>query len=87
MPITLPYLVFLFSTGAFVMRGAGCTVNDMWDVDFDKHVERTKDRPLAAGTVTMPQATALLGAQLTAGLGVLLSLPHTLACFKVATAS
>jgi UbiA prenyltransferase family len=31
-----------FATGAFVMRGAGCTINDLWDKDFDKHVERTK---------------------------------------------
>ncbi|EJD54066.1 4-hydroxybenzoate polyprenyl transferase [Auricularia subglabra TFB-10046 SS5] len=64
----------LFATGALVMRGAGCTINDMWDRKLDKHVDRTKNRPLARGDVTMPQAVAFLGAQLTAGLGVLLQL-------------
>ena len=43
------------------MRGAGCTINDMWDRDFDKHVERTKARPLAKGDVSIKQATAFLG--------------------------
>lgn len=43
------------------MRGAGCTINDMWDRDFDKHVERTKARPLVKGDVSMKEATAFLG--------------------------
>ena len=43
------------------MRGAGCTINDMWDRDFDKHVERTKTRPLAKGELSMTKATAFLG--------------------------
>lgn len=75
LPSTLPDVVLLakFAVGALIMRGAGCTVNDMWDKDFDKHVERTKNRPLASGQVTMPQATAFLAAQLSCGLGVLLS--------------
>ncbi|KZW03692.1 4-hydroxybenzoate polyprenyl transferase [Exidia glandulosa HHB12029] len=64
----------LFATGALVMRGAGCTINDMWDRSLDKHVDRTKDRPLARGDISMPQAVAFLGAQLTVGLGVLLQL-------------
>jgi 4-hydroxybenzoate polyprenyltransferase len=38
------------------MRAAGCIVNDMWDKDFDKKVERTKDRPLASDKVTFKQA-------------------------------
>lgn len=37
-------LMALFGLGAFVMRGAGCTINDMWDRDFDKNVERTQVR-------------------------------------------
>jgi 4-hydroxybenzoate polyprenyltransferase len=47
----LPDLVILskFSLGALLMRSAGCIINDMWDRDFDKHVERTKTRPLASG--------------------------------------
>lgn len=56
------------------MRGAGCTINDLWDIDIDGKVERTKMRPLAAGTITKPQAIVFLGLQLTAGLAVLLSL-------------
>jgi 4-hydroxybenzoate polyprenyltransferase len=71
----------LFTVGAFVMRGAGCTINDMWDKDFDKLVTRTKDRPLASGELTQAQAFGFLGAQLTTGLAVLVSLPHTYYCF------
>ena len=67
-------LILKLGLGAFVMRGAGCTINDMWDRDFDKHVERTRNRPLASGQISIPQALAFLGGQLTCGLGVLLSL-------------
>ncbi|CAO1627937.1 unnamed protein product [Jaminaea pallidilutea] len=56
------------------MRGAGCTINDMWDSRMDRLVERTRSRPLAAGTVNYLQAWTFLGVQLTAGLGVLLQL-------------
>ncbi|GMI37676.1 hypothetical protein TeGR_g8608, partial [Tetraparma gracilis] len=76
-----------FTVGALAMRGAGCTVNDMWDVEFDKNVARTKSRPLASGELSMPQATAHLGLQLSLGLAALLSLPHTEDCFYVACAS
>jgi len=68
------WMLTKFAIGAVVMRGAGCTINDMWDKDIDKQVERTKMRPLAAGTVTQFQALTFLGLQLTAGLSVLLSL-------------
>ena len=60
--------------GAFIMRGAGCTINDMWDKDFDGQVARTRNRPIASGDITQFQALTFLGAQLTAGLGVLLTL-------------
>ena len=76
-----PYLLGLFTTGAFVMRGAGCTINDMWDKDFDKKVHRTASRPLARGDLTQNQALGFLALQLSAGLGVLISLPHTYYCF------
>ena len=46
-----PYLVGLFAAGAIIMRGAGCTINDMWDADLDKKVERTKGRPITSGTI------------------------------------
>ncbi len=49
-PDTLVLLVFV--TGVFLMRSAGCAINDYADRDIDPHVERTKDRPLAAGRIT-----------------------------------
>ena len=75
LPPTVPlFYMGLFGVGALVMRGAGCTVNDMWDVDFDKAVERTKGRPLANGDVTQFQALCFLGGQLGVGLVVLTQL-------------
>ncbi|MCO5566322.1 hypothetical protein L7F22_019999 [Adiantum nelumboides] len=47
-PSTLVWNTLLFGTGAFIMRGAGCTINDLWDRKLDAQVERTKLRPLAA---------------------------------------
>lgn len=82
-----PYLLSLFTVGAFVMRGAGCTINDLWDQDFDAKVKRTADRPLAKGDVTTPQAMGWLAIQLGVGLGVLLSLPHTYYTFCWGAAS
>eukprot|EP00522_Entomoneis_paludosa_P003695 CAMPEP_0172473294 /NCGR_PEP_ID=MMETSP1065-20121228/68781_1 /TAXON_ID=265537 /ORGANISM="Amphiprora paludosa, Strain CCMP125" /LENGTH=413 /DNA_ID=CAMNT_0013231465 /DNA_START=407 /DNA_END=1648 /DNA_ORIENTATION=- len=88
-PGTLPdvSLLALFGLGALTMRGAGCTINDMWDRDVDRAVARTQTRPLAAGDVTMHQAWAFLALQLTTGLGVLVSLPHTWYCFQWGAAS
>jgi 4-hydroxybenzoate polyprenyltransferase len=80
-------LLALLATGALVMRGAGCTINDMWDADLDRHVARTMDRPLASGQVSMYQATAFLGVQLLAGCTVLVSLPHASTCFYWGCAS
>jgi 4-hydroxybenzoate polyprenyltransferase len=78
-PIVMPQQVVLtsalFLAGAFVMRGAGCTVNDLWDRNLDPHVERTKFRPLARGAVTPFRAITFLGAQLLVGLGILLQFP------------
>ncbi|GAA5929547.1 hypothetical protein JCM10213_006402 [Rhodosporidiobolus nylandii] len=64
----------LFGTGAIVMRGAGCTINDLWDQDIDKKVDRTKLRPLASGEVKPIQALTFLGGQLSLGLAVLTQL-------------
>lgn len=57
------------------MRGAGCTVNDLWDRNLDPLVERTKFRPIARGAITPPKAIVFLGAQLLGGLGILLQFP------------
>lgn len=53
-------LVIIFSLGVFIMRSAGCIMNDIADKDFDPHVERTKTRPLAAKDITLKEAYALL---------------------------
>lgn len=64
-------LLLLFLAGAVVTRSAGCIVNDMADREFDKHVERTKNRPLASGEISMQQAFVLLAALCLLALGVL----------------
>lgn len=64
----------LFATGALIMRGAGCTINDLWDKDIDAKVERTRTRPLASGEVTQFDAIVFLSGQLSLGLLVLLQL-------------
>src|SRR3954447_18143853 len=45
----LPEIIAIFIVGTFLMRSAGCAVNDFADRGFDAHVERTRRRPLAAG--------------------------------------
>lgn len=67
-------LLALLGAGSVVMRGAGCTVNDLWDRDVDRRVARTTGRPLASGELSARQGVAFLGVQLAAGLGVLLCL-------------
>jgi 4-hydroxybenzoate polyprenyltransferase len=67
----LPLNIVLFFVGAFVMRGAGCTWNDITDRDLDAMVERTRSRPIPAGQVSVPQALLFLVAQALIGLAVL----------------
>src|SRR3954469_15656591 len=57
-----PYV--LFGLGAVLMRGAGCTLNDIADRDFDRLVARTATRPLAAREITVLQAVVFMGLQL-----------------------
>jgi 4-hydroxybenzoate polyprenyltransferase len=68
----LPLVIGLFFIGAFVMRGAGCTWNDITDRDLDARVERTRSRPIPAGQVSVAQAFAFLVVQALIGLLVLL---------------
>ncbi|MBS0528477.1 MAG: 4-hydroxybenzoate octaprenyltransferase [Proteobacteria bacterium] len=77
----LPLIVVLFFVGAFAMRGAGCTWNDITDRDLDGRVERTRSRPIPAGQVTVTQAAVFLAVQALAGLVVLLQFNR----FAVAT--
>ncbi|MPZ58237.1 MAG: 4-hydroxybenzoate octaprenyltransferase [Rhizobiales bacterium] len=67
-----PWHVLLFFIGAFAMRGAGCTWNDLVDRDIDGQVERTRSRPIPSGQVTVPQAVAFMVLQTLVGLVVLL---------------
>lgn len=68
----LPAWIALYFVGAFAMRGAGCTWNDITDRDLDAKVERTRSRPIPAGQVGVKQALAFLVAQALIGLMVLL---------------
>ncbi|EME44595.1 hypothetical protein DOTSEDRAFT_112674, partial [Dothistroma septosporum NZE10] len=74
-PATVAYTTCLFATGACIMRGAGCTVNDLWDRNLDPHVSRTRLRPIARGALTVRQAIPYLGVQLLSGLALLLQFP------------
>ena len=67
-------LAALFLAGAFVMRGAGCTLNDIVDRDFDARVARTASRPIPSGQVSVAQAFAFAGLLSLAGLAVLVQL-------------
>ena len=65
-------LLWIFILGTVLMRSAGCVINDYADSDFDAHVERTKDRPLATGQVSRKEALLLAGGlTVTAGLMIL----------------
>src|SRR5215469_8953100 len=77
----LPLDIALFFVGAFVMRGAGCTWNDITDRDLDAKVERTRSRPIPAGQVSVKQALVFMVAQALIGLAVLLQFNR----FAVAT--
>ncbi|KIW05376.1 4-hydroxybenzoate polyprenyl transferase [Verruconis gallopava] len=68
--------IAIFATGALVMRGAGCTINDLWDRNLDPHVARTRLRPIARGAVSPRNALFFTAGQLMVGLAVLLQLPQ-----------
>jgi 4-hydroxybenzoate polyprenyltransferase len=65
--------IALFFIGAFAMRGAGCTWNDIVDRDLDGSVERTRSRPIPSGQVTVKQAFGFLLLQALVGFAVLIS--------------
>ena len=75
-----PWHALFFFIGAFAMRGAGCTWNDLVDRDLDAKVERTRSRPIPSGQVTPRQALIFLVLQALIGLAVLLQFnPFTIA--------
>lgn len=57
------------------MRGAGCSINDLWDRNLDPRVTRTRFRPIARGALSSEKAMVFTGFQLLAGLGILLQFP------------
>ena len=67
-----PWLLLLFAMGAALMRGAGCTLNDLADRDFDARVARTAGRPIPSGVVSVRQAVLFMVALCLLGLLVLL---------------
>ncbi|MBL1404369.1 MAG: 4-hydroxybenzoate octaprenyltransferase [Hyphomicrobiales bacterium] len=82
--ILLPTLL-LFIAGAFVMRGAGCTFNDIVDQNIDNKVARTRSRPLPSGRVSKRNAWIFLGLQLLAGLVILVQFNVTTQIMGVAS--
>lgn len=66
------YFAALFAIGSFIMRGAGCVMNDLADRNYDGQVARTATRPIPNGDVTPKQAAAFMGFLCLLGLGVLL---------------
>ena len=68
-----PLLLVLFALGAVAMRGAGCTLNDIADRDYDGQVARTRLRPIPSGRVSVRQAAIFMAAQLAIGAAILLS--------------
>ena len=73
-------VLFVFVSGVFLMRSAGCAINDFADRKIDPHVERTKDRPLAAGRVTASE-TLLVFASLSITAFLLVLLMNTLTIY------
>ena len=69
-----PKVLVVFLLGVVVMRSAGCVINDYADRDFDPHVERTRNRPLATKEVSSREALALLLALCLIALGLVLLL-------------
>ena len=77
--------LFYFFCGTFLMRSAGCVLNDIADRNIDRHVKRTENRPLACGEISLQYALVLLFILLFAALFILLQLPK--ACFYYALAA
>jgi len=68
------HLLIVFSLGVFVMRSAGCVINDLADINVDGKVERTKNRPLISGLMSKAQAVKLFCVLISCALGLVLTL-------------
>jgi len=81
-----PHIVLILVAGVFVMRSAGCVINDFADRKIDPHVERTSNRPLATGEVSVTEAIAIFACLCLMGLALVLFLNRLsliLACVAV----
>ncbi|MBC8513405.1 MAG: 4-hydroxybenzoate octaprenyltransferase [Candidatus Thioglobus sp.] len=65
-------ILFIFTSGVFIMRTAGCVINDFADRKIDKHIVRTQQRPLATGEISSNSALVLFGLLLLIALGLVL---------------
>lgn len=65
----------LFGLGSIIMRGAGCTINDIWDRNLDDKVIRSVERPIASGRVSVRNASLFLAGQVGLGMVILTQLP------------
>jgi 4-hydroxybenzoate polyprenyltransferase len=79
-----PFITLVFIIGVFIMRSAGCVINDYADRDLDPHVARTRTRPLAAGRVTPTEALLLFLALCLLALALVLTLNHLTLLFSLA---
>lgn len=72
-PTMIPnlYTLGLFTVGALSCRSAGCIINDFTDRDIDKHVDRTKARPLTTGELSPTQAGVFLGGLMSLNFSIL----------------
>ena len=71
-----PFITLVFIIGVFVMRSAGCVINDYADRELDPYVARTRERPLAAGRVTPKEALLLFLSLCLVALALVLTLNH-----------
>src|SRR3954469_3382230 len=55
------HLLIVFVAGTFLMRSAGCAVNDVADREFDRHVKRTATRPVTGGAISVGEALTVAG--------------------------
>ena len=82
-----PRLFLIFVSGTVLMRSAGCAINDYADRSFDPHVQRTKERPLAAGRISTVEALMLFAALSLTALGLALQLNKLTLLLAVAGAA
>jgi len=85
-----PGILFIFVAGTVLMRSAGCAINDFADRDFDRHVRRTRDRPVTSGAVAPGEALVVAAVLALASLCLIVTLnPLTwgLACIAVVIAA